>query len=276
MADTALEDEGSFRIADALVAKPLAWAETSPAPSQTPVLSFVKFRAFDRALKGYRSIVQLLKAGQWEDAIALARSLYELNINLSAIVASPDPERGAKKFVRFGKLQRLRLEQRRLKDRHRDEKLKSPASARAITECEQGLSRIASTLNNDFADFRKPKSKGWLESWSESNVEALAQRLAKETGGLSGQSDYYVFALASLYAHNSPGAMFLPLPQDRETEDWKDFRAALDDAGRRGLRNFLYEASICLVDIVGMTGDSITGYEKEWFDQFAIPLLEQL
>jgi hypothetical protein len=275
MAETSANADEAFRIADALVAKPLAWSRSVPSPSDSPVLTFVKFRAFDRAVKGYSSFVQLLKSGQWEDALVLASSLYELNVNLSAIEGSPDPEQAAKTFLRFGKFQLLRLEQRRLQDQLRDEKLAPQRSAQAIDEFEQDLAEITSTMERDFAEFRKPKGKGWLDSWSGLSVETLAQRLAKETGGHGGQSDYYVFRLASLFAHNTPGALFLRLPPDRETADWNDFRTALDEAGHKGLRKFLYEASMCFVDVVGMAGDSIAGYERQWFDEFALPLLDE-
>jgi hypothetical protein len=62
-------------------------------------------------------------SGQWEDALVLARSLYELNMNLSEIECSSDREQAARKFIRFGKFQQLRVEQRRLEDQLRDEKL---------------------------------------------------------------------------------------------------------------------------------------------------------
>src|SRR5579864_9356629 len=107
MAAPSANDDEAFRIADALVAKPLVWSRSAPSPSACPVLTFVKFRAFDRAVKGYSSFVQLLRSGQWEDALVLARSLYELNVNLSAIQGSPDPEQAAKRFLRFGKFQLL-------------------------------------------------------------------------------------------------------------------------------------------------------------------------
>ena len=34
-------------------------------------------------------------------------------------------------------------------------------------------------------------------------------------------------------------------------------------------------SSICLVDIVGMAGNCIAGYEREWFDELALPLLQK-
>src|SRR5947208_978795 len=111
MAKPFVEDDEAFRLSDALVQKPALWSQSAPVPSDTPVLSFVKFRAFDRAVTQYRSIVHLLKLGQWEDALVLLRSLYELNMNLSEIGGSSDREEAAKKFVRFGKFQQLRLEQ---------------------------------------------------------------------------------------------------------------------------------------------------------------------
>ncbi len=57
--------------------------------------------------------------------------------------------------------------------------------------------------------------------------------------------------------------------------DWGDFSALLTDAGRKGLREFLRQASVCLVDIIGLVGDCIIGYEQQWFDDVAIPFLDK-
>jgi hypothetical protein len=58
--------------------------------------------------------------------------------------------------------------------------------------------------------------------------------------------------------------------------DWNDFRVRIAEAGRAGARHFLHEASLCFVDIVGMAGGCIAGYEREWFDEFALTQLNKL
>ena len=176
--------------------------------------------------------------------------------------------------MKFGKFLLFRLTQRQLQDGLRAAKLKSQTSVE-VADCEKKLADIAAELNRNFAEFRTPKGK-WQESWSGKNIEELARDLAKATGGQDGQSDYFVFKLASLFTHNTPGSLFLELPADRETIDWNDFRARIDEAGRTGARHFLHEASLCFVDIVGMAGECIAGYEREWFDEFVLTLLEKL
>lgn len=257
----------------------MTWSRSVRISPDTPVLSFVKFRGFDRALKGYRSFVQLLKSGQWEDSLVLLRSLYELNLNLSEVVCSREPEQAAKRFIKFGKFQLLRLEQKRLEDQLRDERLRPQPAAQTISELERKLAAIASTLDREFAEFRTPKGKRkgkqWQESWSGASVETLAQRLAEKTGAKGGPNDYFVFRLASLFTHNTPGSLFLVLSRQRETTEWNEFQAALDKSGRDGVRPFLHLASICLVDIIGIAGDAIAGYERRWLDEFSLPLLEK-
>ena len=203
------------------------------------------------------------------------RSLYELNLNLSEIDDSSDREDAAKKFVRFGKFQKARLEQRHFEDQIRDEKSKPQPTDMVLAEYEQKLADNASLLDRSFAEFRNSKGKRkWQESWSGVNVETLAKRVATKTGGQRGETDYFVFRLGSLFTHSAPGAFLLGL-RDPETSDWSEFRAGLDDAGRNGLRQFLYEASACLVDIVGMAGDSIVGYDPQWFHECALRLLQK-
>lgn len=266
----------ALRLAESLIEKPISWTRPLSGKCEAPVLRFVKFRAFSRAVAQYKSLVLLLKASQWEDALILTRSLYELNLNLSRIASSADSETAARQFVKFGKFQLIRLEQKRLTDRLSDALSESQAKPSAeITDCEKKLAAIASQLDRDFGDFRSPKGN-WRESWSGETVVRLAQDIAEETGSEVGQNDYFVFKLASLFTHNSSGSLFFQLPLDRETIGWNEFRAAIDKAGREGLRHFLHEASVCLVDIVGIAGDCIDGYEQEWFDAFALPLLLKL
>jgi len=251
------------------------WTRSVPATSDSPVFGVVRFRAFYRATKAYQSVIELLKSGQWEDALILTRSLYELDLNLSEISRCLDPEQAAKKFIRFGKFQQLRLDRQRLQDQIADERSQPQPSTQAITELEQQTAAITSTLDRNFTEFRKGNGN-WQDSWSGVSAETLAQRLAQDAGAQHGQTDYFIFRLASMFTHNTPGALFLPLPLDREMMDWNEFRGALNNRGQAGLRRFLHQASVCLVDIVGMAGDAIVGYERQWFDDIALPLLRQM
>jgi hypothetical protein len=272
--DKSAEIDEVLRLADHLLEKPLTWTQPLPAePSDFPLYRLVMFRGFTRAVTQYKSVLLLMKAGQWEDALILGRSLYELNLNLSKISGEADPEAAARQFAKFGKFQLIRLDQKRIEDRLRDARLESQASVE-ITNCEKTLAEIAARLNREFGEFRTPKGR-WRESWSGSNVDDLARDIAKVTGGQDGQSDYFVFKLGSLFTHNSPGSLFLQLPPDRETIGWEEFRASIDNAGRDGGRHFLHEASVCFVDIIGMAGGCVAGYEREWFDSFALPLLRR-
>jgi Family of unknown function (DUF5677) len=271
MSEPSFDDGEAFRLAEELIEKLLTWSQSFPAPSNTPVLSFVKFRAFYRAVKQYSCVVQLLRSGQWEDALILARSLYELNANLSEIACASDPEEAARRFVRFGKCQHLRLERRNLEDELRDENLKPQSST--IVDLKKKLAAITSDLNRTYGEFRK--NGKWQDTWSGFSVETLARHLAQRTGANPGQSDYFVYALGSLFTHGAPGALFLGLANSRETVDRNEFRALLDKAGGNGLRFFLVQASECLIDIIGLAGDSIGGYERQWFDGFALPLLKK-
>ena len=148
-----------------------------------------------------------------------------------------------------------------------------------IVELKQNVAAITLVLNRDFGEFRKKEKqekKGrWQDTWSGFNVETLALRLAKKTGGKPGQSDYFVYALGSHFTHAAPGALFLGFDLNRAIADWNEVRAVIDKAGGNGSRFFLGQASGCLIDIVGLAGDSIVGYDPLWFEGFARPLLEK-
>jgi Family of unknown function (DUF5677) len=144
-ARTSPDDAAAFRLAAALTRKPLTWSRSRPAACEQKTLAFVMFRAFVRALRQYRSIVQLLKAGAWEDALILVRSLYELNANLSELDAAPDPEEKAGTFIAFGKFQQLRLHQERLEDELRNAK-SDPAAAAKAAAPERALAALNARL----------------------------------------------------------------------------------------------------------------------------------
>jgi len=212
--DQSADIDEALRLAEQLLEKPLSWTEPlAPNRSNCAVFCFVIFRGFIRAVSQYKSLLQLLKAGQWEDALILGRSLYELDLNLSKISSEADPEAAAKRYVKFSKFLLFRLTQRQLQDGLRDAQLKSQTPVE-VTDCKKHLADISAELDRNFAEFRTPKGK-WQESWSGKNVEELARDIAKATGGQDGQSDYYVFKLGSLFTHNTPGALFLELLADR-------------------------------------------------------------
>jgi len=241
-----------FQLADRLAEKPRQWVESGPAADGS--FGCVMFLGFERALRQYGAIVELLQKGLCDDALVLVRSLYELNVNLSALKSEED----AQKFVRFAKLQQLLLEKERLNDQLQD-------SSSYIAKCGQRLEAVESALK-EFAEFRTKKGK-WQQSWSGLNVKGLAERTAQDTGANTGQHDYWVYGLGSLFTHNAPGALFLGVGDSQlNQEKWKELRAKRDHASRNGLPAILHEASICFVDIVGMAGPCIQGYERHWFD----------
>ena len=143
-----------LRLADSLVRKPLVWSHSGPIASDRRVLCFLMFRSFVRALSQYRSLVLLLKSGAWEDALVLARSLYELNVNLSEIASAADPEDKAQTFFAFGKFQQVRLFQMRLEDELRDKRPDAHTSAETIAT---GIEHV---LNHLSASVRDCSSRG--------------------------------------------------------------------------------------------------------------------
>ncbi len=257
-----------FELADKLAAKPRAWVESGSAGDGS--LGCVMFLGFERALRQYGAIVELLRKGFCDDALVLVRSLYELNVNLSALKSEED----AQKFARFAKLQQLLLEKERLNDQLQDAE-KDKESSSCIAKCGHRLEAVESALK-EFAEFRTKKGK-WQQSWSGLNVKGLAERTAQDTGANTGQHDYWVYGLGSLFTHNAPGALFLGVGDSQlNQEKWKELRAKRDHANRNGLPAILHEASMCFVDIVGMAWPCIQGYERQWFDDAMQKILPAL
>ena len=149
-----------LRLADSLVRKPLVWSHSGPIASDRRVLCFLMFRSFVRALSQYRSLVLLLKSGAWEDALVLARSLYELNVNLSEIASAADPEDKAQTFFAFGKFQQVRLFQMRLEDELRDKRSDAHTSAETIaTGIEHVLNHLSASVRDCSSRGRVPPKR---------------------------------------------------------------------------------------------------------------------
>jgi hypothetical protein len=196
--------------------------------------------------------------------------MYELNVSLSAVKSEQD----ADKFIKFGRFQQARLIQQRLEDELKD--AQDSGIATAIDSARAKLSQLSSMLDTQFAEFKLPNGK-WQKTWSRKSVEALAGALAHDTGAPAGQNDYWVYRLGSLFTHNEPGALLTGLNDNKLTADgWRDLCFRRDEANKKGVSPILHQASICFVDIVGMAGPFIQGYEPAWFDDAIQKILPAL
>ncbi len=257
-----------FELADDLTKKPRSWVESGPVADGS--LGCVMFLGFERALRQYSAIVELLRKGLCDDALVLVRPLYELNVNLHAIRSEQDAE----KFIRFGRFQQARLIHQRLEDELKDaEETGNPAE---IKTARSKLNQLSLTLDTQFAEFKLAKG-GWQKSLSGKSVEALAQGLARDTGAPRGRNDYWIFRLGSLFTHNEPGALVTGVNENKlSPEGWSDLRARRDQGSKQGLSPILHQASICFIDIAGMAGPCIHGYERPWFDDAMQKILPAL
>ena len=257
-----------FQLADRLAEKPRQWVESGPVADGS--FGCVMFLGFERALRQYSSIIELLRKGLCDDALVLVRSLYELNVNLSAVESEEDAET----FISFGRFQQARLIHQRLEDELKD--AEQSGNAAEIDAAKTELNQSSFRLDTEFPEFKLPKG-GWQKSWSGQNVEQLARELAQETGAPRGHSDYWIFRLGSLFTHNEPGALLTGVNDDKLTADaWKELRLKRDRASKQGLAPILHEASICFVDIVGMAGPCIHGYERPSSDDAMQRILSAL
>lgn len=97
---------------------------------------------------------------------------------------------------------------------------------------------------------------------------------AAEVGAGEDEDDYYVFHLGSLFTHCTPGALFHDVPSQKEA-DWQTCLAVIDAKGQSCVPVLLHEASVCLLDIIGLAGWSIVDYDPRWFDEVAKPLVAE-
>jgi hypothetical protein len=78
-----------------------------------------------------------------------------------------------------------------------------------------------------------------------------------------------------MFTHVALGALFYEVPPEREI-DWSTFVTTPRVKGETAVPIVLYSASVCLLDVIGIAGRFIVGYEPKWFDDTALPLIGKL
>lgn len=79
-----------FDIVDDVVNKLVEWIHTKGLAPHKNALAFVKTLTIVRAFNLYKSINLLLRTDHWEDAAIIARSLFELLLNLEEVLREED------------------------------------------------------------------------------------------------------------------------------------------------------------------------------------------
>lgn len=161
-------------------------------------LSTFDLAIFVRGTNALKSARVLLEHAHWEAAAMLVRQLFELLVNMEYLADRPDRRAAALDYARFGLLQKLQAERRRLE--YEQQTGRSVDSGR--------LSQIQQWLKAGFADMQvRPRADGtlrWQTSWNRKTVKDLA---AASPSRLRVTQYEQLYSTWSEQSHAAPGAL---------------------------------------------------------------------
>ncbi|MFE9018407.1 DUF5677 domain-containing protein [Streptomyces sp. NPDC007808] len=174
-----------------------------------------------RGIKGLKSARLLIGAHHWEHATAVARQLFELLVNIEHLASFDNRETALKQYNRFGLLQWLLAESRRID--FEKERGRHPGTPLEST--------IKDFLDKGFDEFKlSPRADGtmrWRTSWSGKTTRTLAE-LSSDTMRI--RQYELLFSAWSEQTHATPSVFATNLFDQYEEEVIADAYAKAMDA----------------------------------------------
>jgi len=199
-----------FAVIDTVIDKLDEWIhKQGPSPHKS-ALDYVKIATIIRTFNIYRSIRLLLSYDHWEDAATVARTLFELLLNLEEILRDEsDAERKAHKYLRYSKLQDgLHIS--------RDVEYEI-ATGRCSEERKQLLHKLKQTMKVIFKEFLDKKSwSGWKNSWCDKSVYKLA---SESKNSMRIHNYKIIYSHFSELSHSTPYGALTAMTQIQSGED---------------------------------------------------------
>ncbi|WP_405908703.1 DUF5677 domain-containing protein [Streptomyces sp. NBC_00828] len=189
-------------------------AEQAVQSTSNPADQFVRFdiEILMRGANSVKAVRTLLEQGHWEPAVGVTRQLFELLVNMEYLGAMEDRGEGTLLFGRFGLLQMLLAQQRKVA--YEQEK-GHPSDT-------QLAALVDHHLANDFSDFQgTPRADGsvrWVSSWCRKDTAQLA---GLSSDPMRAHQYNLLFRVWSEQAHAAPGALIANMFRGSE-EGWVD------------------------------------------------------
>ncbi|WP_147465293.1 DUF5677 domain-containing protein [Streptomyces sp. 1114.5] len=199
----------------------VAVAESSLRSTPNSSQQLVRFdiQILTRGANSLKAVRILLEQGHWEYAVGVTRQLFELLVNMEHLGERENRDEATLQFARFGLLQFLLAEQRRLSY---DKEKGRPFNPLHLAEVEHHL-------QGNFTDFRantKDGSVKWVSSWCRKTTADLANGSSDPMRPHQYQLLYKVW---SEQAHAAPGALIKEIFRD-DAEDWAEQAVAENDS----------------------------------------------
>lgn len=244
-----------FKLSNYVIFTLHKWINVGSMPEPQSPAELVLHASNIRAFNLYRSINILLETDHWEDAAILARSMFELLLNLEEIYREENRvEQRSRVFLRFDYLQRY-LHIKADFD-YKDK------TGRSTEEENKKLADLDKCAEICFAEFKRSKGrKGWKTYWCGKKV----YQLAKESKSAIRLPQYNLcYSLSSDLSHSSPfSVMCQMIFGDREVSLKEEFRRH-EEQEEKYLQHVLIMSTSWLLEILYFGKDMIPDYQLEW------------
>lgn len=246
-----------FGISHFVIEQVAEWLHKSGMPQVQSALDIVKLSSLTRGFNLYRAINLLLETDHWEDAAILARSMFELVLNIEKILTDGQSrEAKARKYLRFGQLQRyLKV---RTKTEYEIERGRASQDKRAR------LAKLEEQADFLFAEFRtKGKKPKWIRSWCGKNVFELAK---DSTYPLRLAHYRVVYSLYSWLSHSSPYATMtaFSLTKEKAPCSAEELFQRLEQSDKEHLRDVLTMTTTWFLELAFSARSVIPRYDVKW------------
>ncbi len=245
-----------FEITANVISTLVKWIEVEGVPAPRTALGFVKIASVMRSYNIYKSINLLLGTDHWEEAAIIARSLFELLLNLEEVLRdTAAAEKRAKRYLRFNKLQEhLHVISSVEYDLQTGRCSKKRASLLGKAK------KLAESIFGEFRDGKRPS--GWDRSWCRKSVFKLAE--ASENAMRTHQYKI-IYSYFSDLCHSGPYPTMTTIkePQPQEEDD-SVFIAKRDDSEKENLVTVLMLSTVWLMEILLLASSEVPAYDVKW------------
>lgn len=244
-----------FAIIENVIDKLVEWIHVTGMRPHKSALAFVKTATIVRAFNLYKSINLLLRNDHWEDAAIIARSLFELLLNLEEILREEAvSEQKASKYLRFWKLQEsLHI----LNDIEYE-----IATGRCSKERALLLEELKKNMDTLLKEFRNKKSRtGWENTWCGKSVYKLASTSPNPI-----RIHHYkiIYSYFSELSHSTPYSAMTTWTEMKPGESDDLIAQRREDIEKENLVTVILLSTSWLMEILLLTNSQILSYDGKW------------
>ena len=244
-----------FEITELVIRQLHEWIDKGNIPTPRTAIDCVLHACNVRAFNLYRSINNLLETDHWEDAGILARSMFELVLNLEEIQREHGKEeKKARKYMRFNYLQRYLQA-----DAMQQYKQKTGRSSASDSAQHSHRQKTARSLFSEFVD---PKRKSeWQKSWCGKSVHSLA----KDSKDAMRYHHYKIsYSFFSELSHSGPLPVMSNLLLGETSEETKRLLEGQDASERENAALVLNLSTIWILEVLMRSKEMIPDYDLKW------------